>query len=76
LAVQMGQAARGTELCAAAATIFDGLGVPFTPHEQEAHDRAVAAMPAALGEQGFTAAWTAGRALTVEQAVARASDAE
>ena len=36
--------------------------------------RALAACRAALGEEAFDAAWAAGRALTVEQAIAEAVD--
>ena len=35
-------------------------------------ERPVAAARAALGEEAFAAAWAAGRALTIEQAVAEA----
>ena len=40
------------------------------------HDRALAACRAALGDAAFEAAWAAGQALTLEQAIAEALIAE
>jgi hypothetical protein len=40
--------------------------------ERTQRDRAVAALPAALGETTFDATWAAGRALSLEEALAYA----
>ena len=54
------------------AALNDLLGEPFRPGAQAAFDRILAEVRAALGEASFAAAWTAGRALTVKEAVAEA----
>ena len=56
-------------LLGAAAALREALGIPVPASEREDHDRAVAATRTALGETAFAAAWAAGRALPVEEAV-------
>jgi predicted ATPase/class 3 adenylate cyclase/uncharacterized protein HemY len=46
----------------------------LSPADRADHDRDVAAVRAALGEAAFAAAWAAGRAITMEQALAEALD--
>jgi tetratricopeptide (TPR) repeat protein len=59
-------------LFGAAAAIRDAIGHPPYPDEQQEYDRLLAAVREQLGEDAFAAAWVAGRALTLEQAVAEA----
>ena len=42
------------------------------PGSRATYERALAAARAQLGEEAFAAAWAAGRALTLEQAIAEA----
>ena len=56
-------------LLGAAAALREESGVPVPASEREDHDRAVAAARTTLGETAFAAAWAAGRALTMEEAV-------
>jgi predicted ATPase/DNA-binding SARP family transcriptional activator len=72
LAESAGQPQRAAQLFGAAASLRDSLGAPVPPAERADYDRRVAATRAALGEQSFAAAWAAGRALTLEQAIAQA----
>jgi tetratricopeptide (TPR) repeat protein len=48
------------------------IGTTVEPAEQPAYDQSIASLRAQLGEQAFAAAWAAGRALTLEQAIAEA----
>jgi predicted ATPase len=50
----------------------DSLGLPLEPTVRQEHERRVAAVRAALGEEAFAAAWARGQALRPEQAVAEA----
>jgi DNA-binding NarL/FixJ family response regulator len=50
------------------------LGYALERPERSRYARAAAAARAALGDDALAAAWAAGRALTVEQAVAEATD--
>jgi hypothetical protein len=45
------------------------LGRQFTPSERRRYEADVAAVRAGLGEEAYAAAWAAGRALTLEEAV-------
>jgi predicted ATPase/Tfp pilus assembly protein PilF/transcriptional regulator with XRE-family HTH domain len=67
------QAAR---LGGTAAALREAQGVPLPPEERGSHDQAVQAMRAALGEEGFAAAWAAGRALPLEEAIALALEGD
>ena len=44
------------------------------PNQHEEYDRQVAATREALGEQAFTAIWSEGGAMTLEQAIAYAQE--
>jgi hypothetical protein len=59
-----------TRLLGAAVTLFDGY--LMDPPEQAEFDRDHATARAQLGEDAFTAAWAAGRAMSLEQAIAEA----
>jgi hypothetical protein len=52
--------------------LFARLSFPLGPRQRASHDKYVAAVRAALGEEPFAAAWAAGRALTQEEAVTEA----
>ncbi len=43
-------------------------------HIREEHDRCLAEMQDGLGEEAFSSAWKAGKALTLEQALREAFD--
>jgi tetratricopeptide (TPR) repeat protein len=66
---QMDDLARGATLLSAAAAIRGRASVMLTAREQAACDEVARACRAALGEVAFDAAWAAGRALTLAQAV-------
>jgi predicted ATPase/class 3 adenylate cyclase len=75
VAVAQGQAGRAAVLLAAAAALGEATGVPVPPSRRADYDRTVAAAGAALGEAAFAAAWTEGRALVPEGAIALALEA-
>ena len=56
-------------LLGAAETLREAAGLPLDLYFRSEHDGRVAAARAALGEEAFTAAWAAGRAMPREQAV-------
>jgi non-specific serine/threonine protein kinase len=64
-----GRAEHAARLFGAAEALRTVVGTAILPHWQADHDRAEATARAALGEEAFAAAWAAGRALTVEQAI-------
>ncbi len=68
---QLEQAAR---LFGAAEGLRATISYPLSPFNKRLHDSSVAALRAVLGEAAFTAAWEAGRAMTIEQAIAHALD--
>ncbi len=73
LAALGGRPAPAARLLGAAAALGEALGYVVPPPERARCANAAAAVRAALGEHEFAAAWTAGRALTPEQACAEAS---
>jgi non-specific serine/threonine protein kinase len=64
-----GQPERAARLFAAAAALRERLGVQLPLAMRSAHDRAVASVCAALGDADFMAAWAAGQALSMDEAV-------
>ena len=68
----VGQPDRAARLLGATDAIRAVIGAPLPPLLQEAHERAVTATQAALGETAFAAAQAEGRELTLDQAVALA----
>jgi hypothetical protein len=71
-----GDAERAARLFGAAEALREALGAPLPPVERAHYDRSIATVRAALGEKAFAAAWTAGRAMPLEAAVARATEEE
>ena len=72
VAIAIAQPVPAVQLFGAAAAIRDAIGHPPYPDEQHEYDRLLAAAREQLGEDAFAAAWAAGRALTLEQAIAEA----
>jgi hypothetical protein len=66
------QSPRAARLGGAAEALREALGAPLPASLCAGHDRAVQAMRTALGEEACAAAWAAGRALPLEQAIAEA----
>jgi predicted ATPase/DNA-binding CsgD family transcriptional regulator len=69
-----GQLDRAARLLGASAALLETIGVGFQPADQFEIDRYVAAVRAQLDEAAFEAAWAAGRAMSLEEAVAFALD--
>jgi non-specific serine/threonine protein kinase len=67
-----GDLLRTARLLAAADALREVNGTPVPVPEQAAHEACLAAARDALGEQRFAAAWAAGRALSVDEAVGEA----
>jgi len=65
---------RVARLLAAAGGVRDLVGAPLPPVDRPDHDRAVGKARAALGDEAFAAAWTAGQTLTLDAAIAEALD--
>lgn len=59
---------RAAYLCALAASLRDGIDAPLPPIDRAAFDRTVSSARAALTEEEFLEAWTAGRGQTLESA--------
>jgi predicted ATPase len=68
---ETGEPECAARLLAAAAGQRDAIGAPLSPVDRADHENRVAAARAALGQDGFAAAWAEGRALTLQEAVAR-----
>ena len=69
-----GQPERAARLFGATDALRAAVGVPVRPVDRRLYDRDVTAVRAALGAETFAAAWAAGRALSLEQAIAEATD--
>jgi tetratricopeptide (TPR) repeat protein len=69
LAQAQQQPQRAVRLYGASDALGAALGVPLPPNERAEVDRLLAALRATLGEAAFDSAWSAGRALTWEQAI-------
>jgi predicted ATPase/transcriptional regulator with XRE-family HTH domain len=74
VASAVGQAERAARLLSAAESLLDsiGLSVSVWPDTHADFDRYLAATRAQLSEAAFAAAWAAGRAMTLERAIAEA----
>jgi hypothetical protein len=75
LALGVGRADRAARLQGAAETLRETIGLPLSPSERLFYDDDVAAVRAALGEAALAAAWSEGKAMAVEQAIAYALEA-
>ncbi len=64
-----GDAGRALRLAGAASTLRDEIGVGLTPAQHARIDGALGAVQWGLGEEARTAAWQAGRAMSLEEAV-------
>jgi hypothetical protein len=69
LAVTQGQSERAARLFGALEAHRETVSVPPVAAERAEYHRSVADARSALGEEAFAAAWAAGRALTLEQAI-------
>ncbi len=65
-----GELTWAARLWGAAEVLREAIGAPRSPFELVRYERAVAAARTQLGEQAFAAAWTEGRTMTPEQALA------
>jgi predicted ATPase len=72
LAAATGQFDRAARLFGAATPHLDVDASPLHPPERTGYHRAIATARTALGEEAYAAAWSEGRAMTLEQAVADA----
>lgn len=68
-----GQPVAAARLYGFAEALRTPLGAPLPPIDQPSYQRSVAALRAQLGEPTFRSAWAAGRALTLEEALAEAA---
>jgi non-specific serine/threonine protein kinase len=71
-AVQQDREQHGVRLLAAAAVLRQAMGTPVRLVDRPTIEDALAVGCAALGEEGFAAAWAEGRALPLDEAVALA----
>jgi predicted ATPase/transcriptional regulator with XRE-family HTH domain len=67
-----GQGERAARLLGAAASLRGTLGAPLPAHERADIEQATAAARVTLGEEAWEAAFAAGRALSLEEAIAEA----
>jgi non-specific serine/threonine protein kinase len=72
LAGAAGQIARAAQLFGAAESLRESAGIPLRPVHRAAYERDLGAARAQLDEATFAAAWAAGRAMTLEEAIAEA----
>jgi predicted ATPase len=72
LAAMHDQGARAARLAGAAAALREAIDAPVATSFCSGYDRMVAAAQAGIDETAFEAAWAAGGALTIDQAVAEA----
>ena len=76
MAVTQGQAEQAAWLLGAAEAPREIIGAPVPPVDRAGYDSQVAAMRSQLDEARFAAAWAEGRAMTIEEAVEYALQAE
>ena len=69
VAGKLGHPAWAAQLLGAAEAIRESIGRSLTPVERAVFDRYAATIRAQLDDATFAAAWAAGQALTLEQAV-------
>ena len=71
---ERGDAVDVARLLGASEALGAMIGKPLTQVQRAAHDRDVATVQARLDPERFTAAWTEGRSMTLDQAIACASE--
>jgi hypothetical protein len=69
-----GDSERAARLLGAAGGQATPFSAPTDPASRADYERTLAAVRAGLSEEGFAAAWAEGQAMTLEQAVAYASE--
>jgi predicted ATPase/class 3 adenylate cyclase len=72
LSALQGEAERALRLVGAADTLREAIGAPLPPAEQASLERMLESARQQLGEAGQAAAWSVGRALSLEEAVSSA----
>jgi hypothetical protein len=72
VATEFGEPGAGARLLGAAEGILSALGAPIYPRDQPVRKRALAALTKALEPERLAAAREAGRALSLEEAIAEA----
>ncbi len=70
-----GHPTRAAQLLGAAEALREAMGAPLPPCAQQEHTAVVSAARKALGDEEFTAAFAAGKALTLEETMAMAMEA-
>jgi predicted ATPase len=73
VAGEHGRAAQAARLFGAASVLRESIGTPLTPIERARYDTIISAARAHLDEATWTAAWAAGQAMSLEQAIEEAS---
>lgn len=73
VAIHLGEREHAVLLFGAMDARREALGTPLAPKERVLYDTSLAAARTSLGESTFTAAWEAGRAMSLEQACDEAS---
>jgi predicted ATPase/DNA-binding XRE family transcriptional regulator len=76
LGAALGDASYAARISGAAAAILKLTGTPLEPQDRAMHERTLAELRARLDSASFAAAWAEGYAMSVEQAVAYAVEAE
>jgi predicted ATPase len=74
IAALQGQPARATQLFGAIDEPYKSVGLPRPSDEDASYSRILADIRSNLGEQAFAAAWAAGQALSLEQAIAASQE--
>jgi predicted ATPase/class 3 adenylate cyclase/uncharacterized protein HemY len=69
LAVAQAHSERAARLFGAAEGLREATGAPLPPADRAEHDRPVAAVRTALGEEAFASAWAEGRAMSLEAVI-------
>jgi tetratricopeptide (TPR) repeat protein len=72
LAIVRGQGTRAARLLGAAEALREAMALPQQPYLRPFHEQDLAALRATMDEASLAVAWAAGRALTLEQAIAEA----
>ena len=72
LASSQAQPERGVRLWGAAAALREQIGAPLSPDDRRKQEAEIVRTRQVFGETAFSAAWDAGRAMTLDEAVAYA----